>query len=62
MNIADTGRAFSTGTLCVLAIGVLIWAVLKLRKDGFSIAPALAIGGSGVLLLIATNFYLASGA
>ena len=57
MNIAEIGRSFSIGTLCLLAVGVLIWAVLKLRNNGFSIPPVLAIMGSGVLLLIAFDFY-----
>lgn len=59
MNIADIGRAFSIGTLCVLAVGVLIWAVLHLRKNGFSIPPVLAIVAACVLLLIASGLHLA---
>lgn len=59
MNIADIGRAFSIGTLCVLAVGVLIWAALHLRKNGFSIPPILALIAAGALLLIASSFYLA---
>jgi len=58
MGIAEIGRSFSIGTLCVLAIGGLIWAVLKLRRNGFSIPPVLALIGATVLLVIAANFYL----
>lgn len=58
MNIADIGRLFSIGTLVFLALGVLLWAVLKLLNHGFAIPPILAIIASGILLLIAANFYL----
>lgn len=59
MSIADIGRAFSIGTLVLLALGVLLWAVLKLRNEGMSIVPILAMAVAAVLMLIAVNFFMA---
>lgn len=59
MSIADIGRAFSIGTLCFLAVGVLIWAVLHLRKNGRSAAPLAGIVAGVVVLLIAASLSLA---
>ena len=54
----DIGIMFAAGIFILLALGILIWGIMRIRDNGVAVSSLIAVTAAEALFLVAFGFFL----